>query len=326
MVSGAIYLVKIVNVAVPTFNRASDLVRILGAFDEIGSKCPQVRFFIYDNCSTDRTEVVVKDWLDSSPLPAVRLNYIKREKNLGLDQNVLGIAEDLYSDDCFTWILCDDDVLYPGMAIDLIHELSFIDEDLVVAKFSEPLGLDVRNDFFRISFLPALIVRGRPNSFHHLLELVGTNYIHLSIVNAIFPKKVEPYVSDQVVGMQTPNVTFRFSYFQTFVLGYARCLAFDSPLSRQEYKSAAWSRAKSYLFNFLLDKAAGTNFITLEFSWRDALWTFRLYKGKSFIIFGFLFGVMAFPNWFLKICFRKRVRQYIFDKDRKIEYLNNLKD
>lgn len=111
------------TVAIPTYNRASELEKtILKLSKEVGS----FYILISDNNSTDNTEEVVKKYQKLIP----NLIYNKNRLNLGYSGNVCRLYE--LSRTPYIWFLCDDDSILPGA----IHKILSI-----IAKYRPTVAL-----------------------------------------------------------------------------------------------------------------------------------------------------------------------------------------
>ena len=67
---------KLVTIGIPTYNRADRFLR-QALESAIGQTYPNLEIIVSDNCSSDNTEAVVKDYDDP------RIKYIKHSKNIG---------------------------------------------------------------------------------------------------------------------------------------------------------------------------------------------------------------------------------------------------
>lgn len=95
----------IVTVIIPTYNRSAYLRRSIGS--ALSQSYPHVLVCVYDNGSTDDTELLVKNIIDRDS----RVRYHKHEKNIGMVEN-FNFGMSRVDTEYFTF-LCDDDVLLP---------------------------------------------------------------------------------------------------------------------------------------------------------------------------------------------------------------------
>ena len=96
----------LVSVGIPTYNRASHLVRALESV--LAQDYPSLEVILSDNASTDETEQVGRDYAARDP----RVKYFRQTINLGLTRNFLEAFQKGHGP-YFMW-LADDDWLDPG--------------------------------------------------------------------------------------------------------------------------------------------------------------------------------------------------------------------
>lgn len=109
----------ILSLCIPTWNRAKylkiGLEKLRTQLLEISSS--DVEVFISDNCSTDETEQIVKEYI-SCGMP---ISYNKNEENVGMDGNFLRCFK--RSNGQFIWLMGDDDFLLDGTLSTIIELL-----------------------------------------------------------------------------------------------------------------------------------------------------------------------------------------------------------
>ncbi|PLZ93126.1 glycosyltransferase [Fischerella muscicola CCMEE 5323] len=102
---------KLLTIAIPTFNRAEYLDKLLewlaGAIKGFESDC---EIFISDNCSSDHTPEVVKKW--QNIIKNIEINYNRNNHNIGLMPNFAYCLQAPTSK--YVWVLGDDDVIKDG--------------------------------------------------------------------------------------------------------------------------------------------------------------------------------------------------------------------
>ncbi len=101
--------VDVLTIAIPTYNRANYLSRLLDSivYDIDKAKLP-IKIFISDNASTDNTAEVVRKYQERFAF----IDATKNEVNLGPDKNIANCY--IESKSKFVWIIGDDDYLVPG--------------------------------------------------------------------------------------------------------------------------------------------------------------------------------------------------------------------
>jgi abequosyltransferase len=127
----------LLTIALPTYNRALDLLRLLTALAPQLAGHPEVEVFIYDNASTDSTAEMVAQFLT----PDTPIRYYRQQENLGLDKNFVTCHQ--LARGKYFWICGDDDVLLPG-GLDLIlsHLSNAADELDILYLSSYPFTSD----------------------------------------------------------------------------------------------------------------------------------------------------------------------------------------
>ena len=129
----------LLSVCVPTYQRAALLRVMLQALlpqaAQVGS---QIEVCIADNASTDATKSVVQE--AAAAHATVRVNYLKREQNVGPVRNYVYCATQQATGE-YVWALGDDDLLLPGAlrrvfeAIQNNRNLDFFYANFAAANF-----------------------------------------------------------------------------------------------------------------------------------------------------------------------------------------------
>jgi len=108
---------SLLHVFLLTYNREKALRRTLEAV--AASPLKEHRLTVMDNCSTDGTGGVCEAFRPLLPCMEVR----RHERNIGFGANLLRSLESSQGE--YTWILCDDDTLYPervGTLLELLRQ------------------------------------------------------------------------------------------------------------------------------------------------------------------------------------------------------------
>lgn len=107
----------LLTIAVPTYNRATYLARALTSiFSQAGRYGDAIEIIVSDNCSTDDTPAVLREFQEAGH----RFTVIRNPENVGPDgnfKNCFHLARGRYF-----WLFSDDDVLLEG-ALDRIFPL-----------------------------------------------------------------------------------------------------------------------------------------------------------------------------------------------------------
>ena len=189
----------LLTIAIPTYNRASELAEMLEVLLPQLAAHPEVDLFVSDNCSPDGTEGVVQGLAERG----LRVRYLRQAENIGSDRNFVACYENAIGS--FFWLCGDDDIILPGtldrvvahlggpLPVDLMYVTSYgFREDWVRERTDDPLQRLVHTftDARRLArvvnimftFISAIIVnRDRLKEIPHEepSALLGTNLIQL---------------------------------------------------------------------------------------------------------------------------------------------------
>lgn len=172
---------KILTIAIPTYNRRNQLIRLLKSIES--QNCIGVySIFISDNCSS----YSVQDALDEEFSGEFRDNIevMRREVNGGGDYNISSIFA--YAKTKLFWIVGDDDELTPG-SISKVIEKSEKYPDIPVFKYRMPAAFDFPEDI-RLSCVDDLV-----NCHKKGFLLGGIIFVSNNVYNTALAK---PFFSD----------------------------------------------------------------------------------------------------------------------------------
>jgi abequosyltransferase len=117
----------LLTIAIPTYNRSSDLAQLLGILLPQLEGRPEVELLISDNASTDDTSAVVHRFLQQFQ----SIRYNRHPENIGPDANFLfcfNMARGRYF-----WLCGDDDIILPGVIEELLSHITAADFDVIYA-------------------------------------------------------------------------------------------------------------------------------------------------------------------------------------------------
>jgi abequosyltransferase len=115
----------LLTIAIPTYNRARSLERLLSILHKEMSGETRVELIVSDNASTDGTGALVEGFQARGT--AVR--YIRNPENMGADRNILQCFDRALGR--YVWIFSDDDLIAPGTVNRLLNSLSSQTYELV---------------------------------------------------------------------------------------------------------------------------------------------------------------------------------------------------
>ena len=108
-------LQPILSICIPTYNRKDKLDTCLSFLaDDYEGLEDKVEIVISDNCSTDQTDVMVKE-----KYPTFYKNYFRTDINYGPYKNFYTVV--LMATGKFVWLVGDDDIILPGIIKQLVE-------------------------------------------------------------------------------------------------------------------------------------------------------------------------------------------------------------
>jgi abequosyltransferase len=118
--------IPVLTLAIPTYNRAQDLVRLLEALSqELQGLEEKVSLVVSNNASTDDTQQVI----DSFVAGKLQIKVLHQATNLGMDGNFCACVEQV--DGAYFWLFGDDDLPVRGAIPALVQLLESSNPDLV---------------------------------------------------------------------------------------------------------------------------------------------------------------------------------------------------
>ena len=247
--------------------------------------------------------------------------------NIGLDGSILYIARNILSERGFTWFLSDDDhLLTEGVRL-FVGRLLISDKKMEIANFSTPLDKNAQDahadPLFRASFLPTVALKGDFKPIAGIDNLQGYNYMHLAVINTIIKERSEIGVSEFTVGIQMPNISSRFQFFNTLILGYSKCLMFDNKImARKDARKEAITRGEDNAAWALLDYASDSKLVAWTPTFGDVLEIYREFGVRSYRIIA-ITVLMKIPRLPIKLIFNKKINKYLKELCDKKEILKD---
>ena len=118
----------LLSFAIPTYNRAKCLDRLLGVLLNQLQSESRVELIVSDNASMDNTSAVVEDYKQRG----LSIRYLRNESNRGADFNILQCYEQAAGK--YVWVFGDDDVIAPGTLKRVLDALASQLYDLVCIR------------------------------------------------------------------------------------------------------------------------------------------------------------------------------------------------
>jgi abequosyltransferase len=106
-----------ISICIPTYNRASELRRLLDSICEQCGYSLKLEIAISDNASTDDTEAMVASYIARG----LNISYVRSSENRGYDSNVVKAVEIASGEFC--WLFGSDDLMEPGAIAKVEHAL-----------------------------------------------------------------------------------------------------------------------------------------------------------------------------------------------------------
>lgn len=290
----------LITIAIPTFNRASLLHRLLGQLGSQINSDVRVELIISDNASTDTTSSVVKEFQDQG----MPVRYLRNSTNIGADRNILQCFDAALGE--YVWIFSDDDLMAPGTVHRLLDTLSTDTYDLV---FVTPYFFHGEYRQHK-SFTPTpdvTLTRARDfaRRVHVLLTFVSGLVVNKQRVSET-PHK--PYESLYGTSLAQLGPVF------TALNGHRKSLVIRDPLI------AATANTR---VGYALYEVFGTNLNKIAQDWldddgvRDELFRGTLQRFLPFWIFKSrkqsASTIPENPHQVLRICFGSYLNYWIFD-------------
>ncbi len=298
----------LLSVAIPTYNRARFLDRLLSALDDQLRSQPGVELIVSDNASPDETPQIVSKFQSQG----LRIRYLRNDSNLGADGNILQCYEQAKGK--YVWIFGDDDVREPGSIAQVLSHLQGQEYDLIYvasSAFTEsytPRQLNGSRGFTVINradslachvnifftFISGNIVnKERVSSLDHrpFAELVGTNLVQLGwIYTALDHHRRSLLLHDPLVATLTDN-TGGYALFRVFGPNLQRITDgwLRSPRTRRPILNGALQR---FFPPFLLSQKASRG----TFVGEDPRTTLEPVFGGNFRYWVFDYPILRMPR------------------------------
>lgn len=230
------------KVVIPTFNRCEALRQTLETLMPQIAGLSEVVVHVYDNASTDNTDMICTHMAACNPL----LMYTRNPKNLGIDGSVLRACENARSSNIeYLIFLADDDIVCDGGILGILTCIRAFRPVVVISdwipdpfqrekkflNYSTRCEVTPKNSsqFYNLatssSFIPCLTVSVKDlHISQHVRDCVGTSYAHVSLVLETLSHNPRLVFNPTPVVIQTPNREWRFDFRKTFIFGFAKSI------------------------------------------------------------------------------------------------------
>jgi abequosyltransferase len=219
--------------AIPTYNRAHILERLLKVLSEELQGETRVELLISDNASPDETPGLIR----AQRGRGLQIRYIRNETNIGPDRNFLQCFEQAAGK--YVWIFSDDDLPAPGAIARILATLSSHEYDLVGIRsysfdgdYHQHMRFTPKSDlvltradhlarFIHVffTFISGIIInKDRVSSVDHppFDSLFGTNLAQLGpCYTALNHHRKSLFIRDPLVAA-TGNATVGYAMYRVF--------------------------------------------------------------------------------------------------------------
>lgn len=212
---------NILTIAIPTFNRAQKLKRLLHIlYDEIVSHQlhENISIIVSDNASTDNTSFVMTEFVKDN----LNINYFTQSENLGFDGNLRFLYSKSSSE--FVWFLADDDIPLPGSLSTIVNALEMNQMDVLLFGFLQPP--DRKDQIF--NFPESIHIVNNPSKAIELVLRYGK--VSIYVIRKIDFNDVETKVLDEFFGDQFYFITLALSVLENST--YLRLGVISEPLAK----------------------------------------------------------------------------------------------
>lgn len=237
-------------IGIPTYKRNIECINLVRQLSSIDGIFDLAEIIIIDN-HNDKGQHLKKK------LAKLKLNegltYLVNEKNIGLDGSILKMTKLAIQRDTSLWFLSDDDKIYSHRVLDFLKHISSSNKpvNLCIFDYDQQNYKNVlrkkKYHYLRASFLPTVAINPKKLSLSNLNYLIGTNYIHIAIVNSLIQGYEDISIYSSPLGIQSKNEILTFNISQTFIKGYYMCMLHENIFSKEEIMKETTIRSKGYL-------------------------------------------------------------------------------
>jgi glycosyltransferase involved in cell wall biosynthesis len=171
------------TIAIPTYNRAPKLMRLLSILKReilLYNLERAVCILISDNASIDETEDSVRNFSAGD----INMQYYKQESNVGFDNNILFLYQTTQTK--YLWYMADDDFPLEGSIIRILETTIEYQPGVLLSSFIQPVGSDEKQ-------------------FHYQNSVEIINNPKEAIENILNNTKMSMYVLRKVDFLETHN-------------------------------------------------------------------------------------------------------------------------
>lgn len=240
-------------IGIPTYKRNEKCIKLLKHLILVNGIFELAEIIVIDNCNNNNknlTKSIKENNLSD------KITHLVNKKNIGLDGSIIKLAEIAKEKGAILWFLCDDDEIYLTEVTNFLNYLSISKKKVNFCKFDYDgnikndvvnQNIDKKQYYLRASFLPTVAINPTHLDFDSIKHLIGTNYIHIAIINSLIQSCDDFIIYANPVGLQSKNQILTFNIPQTFIKGYLRCMRYQNFLSEKEIIQETYYRCKGYM-------------------------------------------------------------------------------
>lgn len=234
----------LLTIGIPTYNRADLLALSLSKIIEASIGCEgDIEVVISDNCSVDHTASVVAEAQKYFPF-----KYFRNTENIGFNYNYIKLIDE-YATGTYSWIMGDDDFMYPNALKEVItvlknhQELSFVYVNFDLKKEKEIREWS-SNDHSEITPVSSPAI-GTGCSFNQLISDVGApgNLMLTFISTAVFKSDLMKSLDKSNIAKESWGAfsdLFPHSYLYARILKDKAAYRFSLPLITAVVHEKTW--------------------------------------------------------------------------------------
>ena len=176
------------------------------------------------------------------------VKYYLKSRNQGLDRSIIQASCYAKYTGSRVWFVCDDDNIFYNKIVQIIVALSRASKLVCYVPWLQTDGqhreaINSEDAYRRMSFLPCVSVDPSDVNFSKLYPLIGTNYIHIALINQLLSIHKDIHLVKINVGLQERNKNTRFPVFDTFLSGYLEVLQYSPFLSQLQIEQLVYERS-----------------------------------------------------------------------------------
>ncbi|EFM12995.1 glycosyl transferase family 2 [Paenibacillus curdlanolyticus YK9] len=221
----------VLSICIPTYNRASDLLRCLHSIVMQTGDCTLIEIVVSDNASPDGTQQVLETF--AAQHSNCNLRYWRNEENIGAERNIVKLLDEARGD--YMLLHGDDDFFHDMTIMPLLHLIN-------TNRSSSVIFIDVLNDNAQVESgegLDAFIARASINSgflssvileraIYEQMEdksaFIGTGFNHIYLQLEAIRRKPGFTAINKSMFAYAGNDPAGYNFGEYFIAGYLRIL------------------------------------------------------------------------------------------------------